>query len=169
MDNNEDQLNKTILSQTSQEEGRKERKLVYTNIHTYSKKRQDKKNSKTTNVIFYNKNSHLTLQEYALHNDTDVSSIISNVVDDLVRGLDEKPNTLEPFIDPDYVPTPEIMESIDKIVNFLEKQDVGNLKKLEEKFYHAYVYCVAFSQMEKEDRKEMKNQYIFLYQKYIKN
>ena len=166
MDNNNNDVNKTILFPTSNLNNNK-KNLVYTNIHTYKEKRRNKNNSKTTNIIFYNKESHRKLQDYAFHNDTDVSSIISNVVDELVKGLDEKPITLDPFIDPDYIPTPELEAEKEKVIDYLERQDSEKLKDLESRFYQYYTYSVAFAQMNKTERKEKRNDYLYLYQKYI--
>jgi hypothetical protein len=53
---------------------------VYTYIHTYMEKRKRKRDSKSTNVIFYDGFELETLQEISFRNDTNVSSIISNLI-----------------------------------------------------------------------------------------
>lgn len=53
---------------------------AYTYIHTYMEKRKRKDNTKNTNVIFYDGKDLSELKEIALRNNTDVSSIVSNLV-----------------------------------------------------------------------------------------
>ena len=53
---------------------------VYTYIHTYMEKRKRKENTKNTNVIFYDGKDLEELKELAFRNNTDVSSIVSNLI-----------------------------------------------------------------------------------------
>lgn len=53
---------------------------VYTYIHTYMEKRKRQNNTKNTNVIFYDGKDLEELKEICLRNNTNVSSVISNLI-----------------------------------------------------------------------------------------
>ena len=53
---------------------------VYTYIHTYMEKRTKKQNTTNTNVTFYDESDLSELKEIAFRNNTNVSSIVSNLV-----------------------------------------------------------------------------------------
>lgn len=53
---------------------------VYTYIHTYMEKRKREEDTKNTNVIFYSGKDLKTIKHIAFVNNTDVSSIVSNLI-----------------------------------------------------------------------------------------
>lgn len=137
---------------------------VYTYIQTYMKKRKKEEKTESTNLVFYNFDSFKILQEIARRNNTNASSIISNFVDFFIRYFDEKPNTLDPYLDPDYVATPSILDHPEeKMLPFLRKQDTAMLQALADSAYHLHVWTTVLTKMTSEQRKTVTSDYRYVY------
>lgn len=78
--NNFDATQETQTVVSTLQENKEVTNHVYTYIHVYIEKRKKESNSKTTNVIFYDGKDLEDLKVLASRNNTDVSSIVSNLV-----------------------------------------------------------------------------------------
>lgn len=114
---------------------------VHMYIHTYMKKREKGNNTTATHITIYDKENFTKLQEIAIRNKTNIASILNNFIDVLVNHFDDKPQTLDSFLDPDYIPCPTLLEPRDKIIEFIKKQDNKTLDSLDLVLYQAHVYC----------------------------
>lgn len=144
---------------------------THTYIHTYThmkkRRREIGKTEKRTNVIFYDEDNLKKFQEICRHNNTDVSSVLSNLVDLLVANFDEKPVTLDKYVDPNYMPTPEISAPIEKYQDFLKKQNLESRKDYATKFYRAYTLAEAYTQMTPQEIEEHGHDHLYLWKKYV--
>ncbi|WP_268543690.1 hypothetical protein [Candidatus Nitrosotenuis cloacae] len=128
------------------------------------KKRKREEKTRNTNLVLYDSDSFKILQEIGRKNNTDASSIISNFVDVFIRYFDEKPNTLDSYIDPDYVSTPSILDHPEeKMLPFLRKQDASTLNALAESAYHLHVWAKVLAKLSSEGRKTVTSDYPYVY------
>lgn len=141
---------------------------VHMYIHTYMKKREKGNNTTSTHITVYDKERFTKLQEIAIRNKTNVASIINNFIDTFVNYFDEKPQTLDSFLDPDYIPCPSLLDQREKIIEFIKKQDNKTLDSLDLILYQAHVYArVLASNPEK--RKLLEDlDYVSLWRNYYK-
>lgn len=138
-------------------------------ITNYLKKRERTEKSTNTQIITYNKDNFLKLQEIAKRNKTSASAIISNFIDCFVEYFDEKPQTLDMFLDPDFVQTPLITDpAIEKILPFLRKQDTRTLESLDTNLYIAHVYARVLAGMEPDKRKTLTSDYLMVWRTFYK-
>lgn len=136
---------------------------VYTYIHTYMKKRKrEEKKTRNTNLVLYDSDNFKTLQEISRRNNTDASSVISNFIDVFIQYFNEKPNTLDSYIDPDYVATPSILDHPEeKMLPYLRKQDTATLSALADSSYHLHVWATVLAKMGTEQRKTITSDYLY--------
>lgn len=141
---------------------------AHTHIRTYMKKREKGDNTTTTNLTVYNKDNYQKLQEIALRNNTNVSSILSNFIDSFANHFDEKPQTLDSFLDPDFVPCPILLDSDEKIINFVKKQDQTTLETLDSVLFRAHVYARILSANPQKRKMIEGMDYVSLWRNYYK-
>ena len=142
---------------------------VYTYIHTYMKKRKREEKTRNTNLVFYNFDNFKLLQDMARRNNTDASSIISNFVDFFTKYLDERPNTLDSYLDPDYVSVPSILDHPEeKVLPFLRKQDAATLESLADSAYHLHAWAKILAKMTLEQRKTITSDYSYAYKTFYR-
>jgi hypothetical protein len=135
----------------------------------YLKPRSKDAKSTNTQIITYNKDSFLRLQEIAKRNKTTASAIISNFIDCFVEYFDEKPVTLDQFLDPEYVAEPAITEpAISKIVPFLKKQDTRTLEYIDENSYMTHVFARVLSRLPPDQRKTLTDDYPYVWRTFYK-
>lgn len=78
--NSFDSTHETQTIVSTLQENKEATNHVYTYIHTYMEKRKITENTKRTNVVFYDGKDLQDLKVLASRNNTDVSSIVSNLV-----------------------------------------------------------------------------------------
>lgn len=142
---------------------------IHTYIHTYIRKREKERDSKTATVVIYNPEKFTRLQEICLRNKTNISSVISNLVDLVVDYFDEKPTTMDSYLDPNYMPTPNILDHVEeKILPFLKKQDSKTLGLLDSAFFRAHVWARVLSGLPVEKRKDLTSDYLYVWRTWYK-
>jgi hypothetical protein len=132
------------------------------------KKREKGNNTTSTHLTIYNKENYQKLQEIALRNNTNIASIMNNFLDIFVNHFDEKPQTLDSFLDPDYVPCPTILDTDERIINFIKKQDSKVLESLDSILYRAHVYARVLSSNPQKRKMLEEMDYVSIWRTYYK-
>lgn len=162
-----DSKDQTTISTLEKSESINQSKL-HTYVHTYiHTKREKNEKSKNITIVSYNNDNFSRLTEIARRNKTSASAIISNFVDCFVEYFDEKPPTMDMFLDPDFVQTPQITDAvIEKIIPFLKKQDSQTLESLDVNLFMAHVYARVLASLNPEDRKTLTTDYGYVWKTF---
>lgn len=142
---------------SSQKNENSDQSRLHKYIHTYvNTKREKNEKTKTTTIITYNYENLLRLIEIAKRHKTSASAIISNFVDCFVEYFDEKPVTMDVFLDPDYIQTPSVTDTVEeRILPFLKKQETRVLESIDINLFRAHVFARVLSKMNPEERKSI--------------
>lgn len=121
-----------------------------------------------TSIQIYEKEIFKKFQAIALEQGKSASEIIWQFITTTVGKLEGEKITLDKFTDPNYIQCPSILDSDEKIINFIKKQDTKTLEKLDTILYRAHVYARIFSSLP--SRREMLAQmdYVSLWRNYYK-
>lgn len=121
-----------------------------------------------TSIQIYDKETFKKFQAIALEQGKTVSEIIWQFITTTVSKLEGEKITLDKFTDPNYISCPSLLDSDDKIINFIKKQDTKTLEKLDSVLYRAHVYARVFSTLP--SRREILQQmdYVSIWRNYYR-
>jgi hypothetical protein len=161
--------NMTIISTSSKSENDNQSKLhvyIHTYIHT---KREQTDKTRRASIVTYDNEKFLRLIEIAKRNKTSASAIISNFIDCFVEYFDEKPATLDQFLDPDFVQTPKVTDLAEEVIlSYLKKQDTQTLQHLDSNLYRAHVFARVLAQMKPDQRRTLTSDYPYVWRTFYK-
>jgi len=117
--------------------------------------RNNNNNNKTkqeghTSLIIYSKDEWMKFKHIMDFEGTNPNRLFWSVVQIILEQFDQKEHSLDKFLDDVEIATPTILTEPEKTLQYMKKQSLDDVKKLEEKFLRNLVYAKAITQGELE-------------------
>ena len=122
---------------------------LLTHLLTYL--RNNNNNNKTkqeghTSLIIYSKDEWMKFKHIMDFEGTNSNRLFWSVVQIILEQFDQKEHSLDKFLDDVEIATPTILTEPEKTLQYMKKQSLDDVKKLEEKFLRNLVYAKAITQ-----------------------
>jgi len=124
---------------------------LLTHLLTYLRNNNNKtKQEGHTSLIIYSKDEWMKFKHIMDFEGTNPNRLFWSVVQIILEQFDQKEHSLDKFLDDVEIATPTILTEPEKTLQYMKKQSLDDVKKLEEKFLRNLVYAKAITQGELE-------------------